>query len=41
MIQIKDSPGFDTNGKPFLGFDDTDKSDFHARLVTKLPIMGR
>jgi len=22
------------------GFDDTDKSDFHARLVTESPIMG-
>jgi len=25
--------GFDTNGKPFSGLDDTDKSDFHARLA--------
>jgi len=35
------SSGFDTNGKPFSGFDDTDKSDFHARLVTEPPVTGR
>jgi len=28
MIPIKASPGFDTNGKPFPGFDDTDKGDY-------------
>jgi len=27
MIPTKASSGFDTNGKPFSGFDDTDKSD--------------
>jgi len=25
MIPTKASPGFDTNGKPFFSFDDTDK----------------
>jgi len=40
MIWSKLYLGFDTNGQPFSGFDDTDKSDFHARLMTELPIMG-
>ena len=32
MVCSKAELGFDTNGQPFLGFDDTDKSDFHASV---------
>jgi len=41
MIPTKAYLGFDTNGQPFSGFDDTDKSDFHAGLVMELPVMGQ